>query len=85
MDASHIFDRSDMERPRCPSELFAWVMGKCTELGATPEAKTFARSGAPLPKKFYEEVYPLAFFAEREFAGRDDVLGRVNTTETFDD
>ena len=85
MDASRILDRSDMERPRRPSELLAWVMAKCNELGATPDAKAFARSGALLPKKFYDEVYPLALFADREFAGRDDVLVQPNLdNDNFD-
>lgn len=85
MDASDILDRSDMERPRSPSELFAWVMAKCNELGATPEAKAFARSAALLPKKFYDEVYPLALFAQREFGGRDDVLVQPNfDNDNFD-
>ena len=85
VDASDILDRSDMERPRSPSELFAWVTAKCDELGATPEAKAFARSGALLPKKFYEEVYPLALFAQHEFGGRDAVLVQPNfDNDNFD-
>ncbi len=74
-----------MERPRRPSELFKWVMEKCSELGATSDAKAFARSGAVLSKKFYDEVYPLAIFAEREFSGRDDVLVQPNLeNDNFD-
>lgn len=85
MDPSRILDRSEMGKPRRPSELFKWVMAKCSELGATHEAKAFARSGAVLPKKFYDEVFPLAIFAEREFAGRDDVLVQPNLdNDNFD-
>lgn len=85
MDASRILERHDMERQRSPSELLAWVTAKCNELGATPDAKAFARSGALLPKKFYEEMRPLAIFANREFAGRDDVLVHPNLgNDNFD-
>ena len=85
MDASRILDRHDMERSRRPSELLAWVTAKCKELGATPDANAFARSGALLPKKFYEEVRPLAIFADREFPGRDDVLVQPNLdNDNFD-
>jgi hypothetical protein len=73
MAPSLILDPSDMQRPRSPSELLAWVMQKCNEFGATSETKLFARSGALLPKKFFDEIYPLALFAEREFGGRTDV------------
>jgi len=74
-----------MERSRRPSELLAWVTVKCRELGATPDAKAFARSGALLPKKFYEELRPLAIFADREFPGRDDVLIQPNLdNDNFD-
>lgn len=85
MDASRILDRQDMERSRRPNELLAWVTAKCEELGATPEAKAFARSGALVTKKFYEEVRPLAIFANREFAGRNDVLVQPNLdNDNFD-
>jgi len=67
-----------MEQPRSPAELLAWVMKKCAELGAGPDAKAFARSGASLPKKFYDEIYPLAIYAEREFRGQDGVLIQPN-------
>jgi hypothetical protein len=85
VDASDILDRSDIECARSPRRLLAWVNKKCEELGATPEAKAFARSGAPMPKKFYEEIRPLAIFAGREFADRDDVLVEPNLgNDNFD-
>lgn len=85
MDSSHILSRSDMAQPRNPSEFHKWVMAKCSELGATDAAKAFARSGAVLPKKFYDEVFPLAIFVEREFADRGDVLVQPNLdNDNFD-
>jgi hypothetical protein len=85
MDPLRILDRSDMGQPRRPSEFYKWVMAKFSQLAATDEAKAFARSGAVLPKKFYDEVFPLAIFAEREFAARDDVLVQPNLdNDNFD-
>jgi len=75
---SPILERSDMEVTRSPAQLLACVMRKCAELGASPDAKAFARSGALLPKKFYDEIYPLATYAEREFRGQDGVLVQPN-------
>jgi len=74
MDASLILDRMEMEQARSPEDLHAWVMRKCRELSASPEAKTFARSGATLPKKFYDEIFPLSVFAAHQYRGRTDVL-----------
>ena len=73
MSASLILDLHDMERTRRPDELYSWVMAKCDELGATSDSKAFSRLGALLPKKFYDEFYPLALFVKREFSGRDDI------------
>ncbi len=78
MDASLIFDREDMERARSPDELHVWVLRKSAELAATPESRAFARSGATLPKKFHDEIYPLSVFAKREYAGQADVLVQPN-------
>ncbi len=65
-------------------------MGKCKELGATPDAKAFARSGALLPKKFYDELFPLAIYVQREFSSRADArvsphLGNANFDATITD
>lgn len=85
MDASQLLVAKDMERPRFPDEFFDWVMVKCEELGASPEAKMFARSGAVLPKKFYDELFPLAIFVRHEFSGRTDVRISPNLgNENFD-
>jgi len=67
MDASTILDASEMSAARSVPDFVAWVKRKAEELGASPEAKIFARSGAQLPKKFYDELLPLALFVEHEF------------------
>lgn len=73
MTKPEILKHEELEVMRTPAALKAWVDAKCEELGATPEAKAYARSGAQLPKKLYDEVRPLALFAWREFGNRDDV------------
>lgn len=85
MAPSQILDPSDMQLSRSPSELLAWVMRKCNEFRATSEARRFAWSGAALPKKFFEEIYPLALFSKREFDDRTDVLVSPNLdNDNFD-
>lgn len=85
MSTAQILEFSDMTRPRSPAELHTWVMAKCEQLSATPEAKSFARSGATLPKKFYEEIYPLSLFSEREFGRDSNVLVEPNLgNDNFD-
>jgi hypothetical protein len=84
MSTAHILEASDMTRPRSPAELHTWVLAKCEQLSATPEAKLFARSGR-LPKKFYDEIYPLALFAKREFGGNPNDLVEPNLgNDNFD-
>jgi hypothetical protein len=73
MAESEILKHEEFEVPRTPAALKAWVDAKGKELGATSEAKAYARSGASLPKKLYDEVRPLALFAWREFGNRNDV------------
>lgn len=85
MRPTAILDATDMSEARTPAELAAWVERKCRELSATAEAKAFARSGASLAKKFYDEIFPLARFSAHEYAGRSDVLIRPNLgNENFD-
>src|SRR5712672_4308946 len=74
--------RADLARERTPAELLTWVNAKCEELGGTPEAKKFARSGDHLAKKFYDEIRPLALFAWREFGDRSDVRLTPNLDTT---
>ncbi len=74
-----------MERARSPEDLRAWVLRKSRELAASPESKTFARSGATLPKKFHDEIYPLSVFALREYGGQANVLVQPNLgNDNFD-
>ncbi len=73
MNGSKILKHKEFEVTRTPAALKEWVDARCVELGATPEAKAYARSGALLPKKLYDEVRPLALFAWREFGNRDNV------------
>lgn len=58
-----ILQRADMEVPRNPRELCDWVNSKASELSQTKEGKAYARSGATLPKKLWEEIRPLGLFA----------------------
>ena len=58
-----ILQRDDMEVPRKPRELCDWINSKASELSQTSERKAYARSGAILPKKFWEEIRPLGLFA----------------------
>lgn len=73
MAEPEILKHEEFEVSRTPAALKAWVDIKGEELGATSEAKAYARSGAKLPKKLYDEVRPLALFAWREFGNRNDV------------
>lgn len=58
-----ILQRADMEISRTPQELCDWVDLKTSELSETAEGKRYARSGALLPKKLWEEIRPLGLFA----------------------
>lgn len=83
--AKPILDATDMTQARTPAEFVAWVERKGSELSASAEAKAFARSGAVLAKKFYDEIFPLARFTAHEYADRNDVLIQPNLgNENFD-
>lgn len=85
MGSSPFLTHADLKKERTPAELLTWVNDKCRELGETPEAKEFARSGNRLAKKFYDEVRPLALFAWREFGDRSDVKVKPNLdNDNFD-
>jgi hypothetical protein len=62
-DPANILNATDMEQSRTPRELCDWVDAKAAEFSSTQEAKKYARSGARLPKKLWEEIRPLAHFA----------------------
>jgi hypothetical protein len=74
MQPLSILDAADMTEPRSPQDFCGWVIQKCRELAQSPEAKAFSQSGASLPKKFHDEIYPLSVFVAREYRGRSDVL-----------
>jgi hypothetical protein len=85
MNAKTILHASDMTVPRRVAEFVSWVKQRTKDLGASPEAKTYARSGAPLPKKFYDEIYPLALFIKHEFLGSPDAIVTPNlNNDNFD-
>jgi hypothetical protein len=64
-----ILQPADIETSRTPEELCDWVDEKATALSETIEGKRYARSGASLPKKLWEEIRPFGLFARR-FYGR---------------
>lgn len=85
MDTSTILDASEMSAPRPVANFVAWVKRKNVELSASPEAKSFARSGAHLPKKFKDELYPLALFIEYEFSAAPNAIVTPNlSNDNFD-
>jgi hypothetical protein len=59
-----ILQRADMEISRTPRELCDWVDSKASALSETDEGKRYARSGALLPKKLWEEIRRLCLFAQ---------------------
>lgn len=85
MGASEILNAVDMMTPRTVTDFVAWTMRKTVDLSATPEAKQYSRSGAELPTKFHDEIYPLALFVEREFGNVPDAVVTPNlNNDNFD-
>lgn len=85
MDPSKILGFRDIATPRSPTEFLAWMTEVNRQLSATAETKRFARSGAELPKKFHDEIYPLALFVAREFGDIPGVLVTPNlNNDNFD-
>lgn len=85
MGAAEILNAADMTTSRTVTDFIAWTMRKTEELSATPEAKQYVRSGAELPTKFYDEIYPLALFVEREFGKVPDAVVTPNlNNDNFD-
>lgn len=68
-----VLQQIDLETTRTPRELCDWVDSKAAALSETDEGKRFARSGATLPKKLWEEIRPLGLFAFRRYGLRRDV------------
>jgi hypothetical protein len=67
MSKTDILTERDILTPRSPAKFLEWMIAKNNELSATAETKRYARSGAQLPKKFSDEIYFLALFANEEF------------------
>jgi len=66
---------TDLERPRTQAELRAWVDDLHRKFGQTQEGKRAVRlNHGDLVKRFKEEVWPLALFADAFYKGRADVL-----------
>jgi hypothetical protein len=85
MGTSEILNAVDMTTPRTVTDFVAWTLRKTEDLSATPEAKQYVRSGAELPTKFYDEVYPLALFVKREFGKVPDAVVTPNlNNDNFD-
>jgi hypothetical protein len=75
-----ILQRADMEISRTPRELCDWVDSKASVLSETDEGKRYARSGALLPKKLWEEIRPLGLFALRLYGPEGGVKCTPNLT-----
>lgn len=83
-DLQDILKREDMETPRSPRDLCAWVQAKISELAQSKSGKAYLSARAFLPKKLIEEVRPFALFANLCF-GSDDVRCTPNLgNEDFD-
>lgn len=72
-DIDTFLQKADMETPRTPGELSEWVEYKTSTLSKTAEGKRYARSGAVLPKKLWEEIRPLSLFALRLYGSEGSV------------
>lgn len=80
-----ILQQTDMGVTRTPKELCDWVDAKTSALSETEEGKRYARSGARLPKKLWEEIRPLGIFTMRRYGPRGDVKCTPNlTNENYD-
>ena len=66
---------TDLEQPRTQAELRKWVDDLHRRFGQTNEGKRAVRlNRGKLVKKFKEEIWPLALFADAFYRGRSDVL-----------
>jgi len=79
-----ILNRADMEISRTPRELCEWLDSKAEELSKTKDGKAYARSGALLPKKLWEEVRPLALFALCRYGDKGVTCTPNLTNDNYD-
>lgn len=85
MDHLDILSAGDITMPRTPAELLSWARHKNDQLSATPETKRYTWSGANLPTKFKNEIWPLALFVANEFSEAPDVIVIPNlSNDNFD-
>jgi hypothetical protein len=85
MKSSKILNAAEMMTPRTVRDFVAWVRQEGEALRSTPEAKQHACSGSELSNKFYDEIYPLALFVEREFGLASDAIVTLNlNNDNFD-
>jgi hypothetical protein len=75
-----ILNPTDMEISRTPRELCDWVDSRASLLSETDEGKHYARSGARLPKKLWEEIRPLGLFALLSFGSKKGIKCTPNLT-----
>lgn len=74
-----------MEVTRTAKELWDWVDVKASALSDTEDGKRYARSGAQLPKKLWEEIRPLGIFVMRHYGPTGDIKCTPNlTNENYD-
>ena len=78
MSIADILTAEDMATSRSAADFVAWVRQKGKELSATLEIKRKVWLGAELSTKFYDEIYPLAVFVEREFSNIPEVIVTPN-------
>lgn len=72
-----ILNKTDLEWPRTQAELRAWVNDLHQKFGQTKDGKRAVRLNRDdLVKKFKEEIWPLALFADAFYKGRTDVLSK---------
>jgi hypothetical protein len=70
---------------RTPSELQQWADAKLAELNNTPALKEDILLRKGLAKKFYEEICPLSYFANRQYANRPGIRCKPNlNNESYD-
>ncbi len=80
-----ILQQADMEITRTPQELCDWVDSRASAFSKNDDGKRFARSGALLPKKLWEEIRPLGLFARLRYGSRSDVKCTPNlNNENYD-
>ena len=65
--------KEDMETPRTPQQLQKWVDWVLNKMNL-PQYEEYCLLRIGLSQNFYEEIYPLNFFIQDLFCGREDVM-----------